>query len=235
VNDARYINASQQNLFNNYPNTSSYGQLPYQTPLGISQESHKSMIQQYESVLQSLNHEFKNSLEQNKILQEETIQFEQIQIKHKRLINDLRVRLDQKEGGGNIEALITEKNEIRFVNEHLSNEVLELRLKWEILENENIDYKSTNSSLSKINDKYRDNEFYMQQKYDEMRHKLAEKDSMLRHKDEIIFGVTRENEALKADIRNLENVEEALKTEIDDLVGKRKSLEDINQKMKNQI
>ena len=100
---------------------------------------------------------------------------------------------------------------------------------------ENDELKTANGSLKAVNDQYRDNEFYIQSKYEESRQKLSAKDSLLRQKDEVIFGITRENEALKADIRNLETVENALKTEIDELVNKRKTLEDINQNLKNQV
>lgn len=103
------------------------------------------------------------------------------------------------------------------------------------MQSENQELQTSNGTLRKVNDKYRDNEYYMQQKYEEMRQKLTNKDSLIRQKDEIIFEVSREVETLKADIRNMEAIEEALKAEIDDLVGKRKALEDINQQLKNQI
>lgn len=51
----------------------------------------------------------------------------------------------------------------------------------------------------------------------------------------MIFGMARQIDALQSDIKNLEKVEEALKTEIDELVLKRKELEDANQLLKNQV
>lgn len=228
------MSASQPNLFQNYSMRASYPQLPLQ-PQGVTHENHQQMIQKYESVLQSLNFEFKKALEQNKSLQEEVAHQEQMQIKDKRLINDLQATLEQKEGSDSIEALIIEKNEIKFEHDKLSSLVFELRQRCDNLESDCSELNSVNNSLRKVNDKYRDNELYMQQKYEEMRQKVSAKDAMLRQKDEILFGLSRENEALKADIRNYESVEEALKVEIDELVNKRKTLEDINQTLKNQI
>lgn len=228
------MSASLPNLFSNYPMTASYPQLSNQ-PQGVSHENHQLMVQKYESVLQSLNHEFKKALEQTKSLQEEVAHHEHMQIKDKRLINDLQATLEQKEGSDSIEALIIEKNEIKFEYDKLSNLVLELRFRCDNFERDNSELNSVNESLRKANDTYRDNEFYMQQKYEEIRQKVSAKDAMLRQKDEVIFGFSRENEALRADIRNFERVEEALKIEIDELVNKRKTLEDINQTLKNQI
>lgn len=110
-----------------------------------------------------------------------------------------------------------------------------MKLERDSLQTENDELKTANGSLRKVNDKYRENEQYMQNKYEEIRHRSSEKDIVIRQKDEIIFGLSRDNEALKADIRNLESVEEALKQEIDDLVQKRKNLEDINQSLKDQV
>ena len=89
------MSASQPNLFSNYPMTASYGQLPMQSPQGVTHENHQLMIQQYETVLQSLNHEFKKALEQNKNLQEAAAHHNQMQLKDKRLIADLQSTLEQ--------------------------------------------------------------------------------------------------------------------------------------------
>ena len=126
-------------------------------------------------------------------------------------------------------------NELKIENETFNNQILEMKLTIDGVKAENDELKTANGSLKAVNDQYRDNEFYIQSKYEESRQKLSAKDSLLRQKDEVIFGITRENEALKADIRNLETVENALKTEIDELVNKRKTLEDINQNLKNQV
>lgn len=127
------------------------------------------------------------------------------------------------------------KSFFNYFNIALSRQVLDLKLQIDVLHSENHELQTSNNTLRKVNDKYRDNEYYMQQKYEEMRQKMNAKDSLIRQKDEIIFEVSREVETLKADIRNMETIEEALKAEIDDLVIKRKSFEDINQHLKNQI
>lgn len=204
-------------------------------PPGISMEDYQLMVQKYESVLQSLNHELKSSLDQNKYLQEEISILENNQLKEKRVLEDMRITLEDKEGRINTQLLINEKNELKVENESLSNQILELKLELDASSNENNEIIGANNSLKAVNDKYRDNEYYIQSKYEEVRQKIGGKDILLRQKDEVIFGITRENEALKADIMNLESVENALKNEIDDLVNKRKVLEDINQSLKNQV
>ena len=79
--------------------------------------------------------------------------------------------------------------------------------------------------MKAVNEQYRQNEYYIMNKYEESRQKLNGKDTLLRQKDEIIFEISRENETLKADIRNLEAVENILKNEIDELVSKRKTMQ----------
>jgi len=239
VPNSRFTNNSQQNYYQNYGINQEYNQFPIQSQIaaqpGITVENHQLMIQKYETVLQSLNREFKTSLEQNKLLQEEVMILGQNQLKERRVIEDLRTTLEDKEGSTNTQLLINEKNELKIENESLSSQILELKLKLDEALNENNEIRVANNSLKAVNDKYRDNEYYIQNKYEDARQKISAKDTLLRQKDEIIFGITRENEALKADIRNLESVEVALKTEIDDLVNKRKTLEDINQSLKNQV
>lgn len=238
---------SQPNLYSGYMIDQRYGQMQQQP--GISHQEFQGTVQRYEQVLQSLNTEFKNSLEQNRILQEQMANMHENQMRDQGVIEDMKRVIEIKEGEDNTQTLINEKNELRMQNESLvrtardseneksqvNNQMLELKLTVDNLRNQVEEMKVTNASIHKVNDKYRENEYYIQQKYEEAREKHNEKDSLLRQKDEIIFGLSRNIDSLKADIRNMESVEDALKSEIDDLVGKRKALEDINQSLKNQV
>ncbi|CAI2386739.1 unnamed protein product [Moneuplotes crassus] len=195
----------------------------------IPLKTHHIMIQKYESVLQSLNYEFKSSLDQNKQLQEELNILEQNQAKDRQIIQELNSALYNSEGKEEIQRLVEEKNELKSENERMANQLLEMELQTEEIK------KAANDTFAQNSEKYQQSEYFFRAKVDEMMQKVRESQTMAREKDEIIFTVSRENEALKADIRNLESVENALKDEIDDLVSKRKSLEDINQNLKNQI
>jgi len=131
-----------------------------------------------------------------------------------------------------LQTLINEKNEIKIENESLLKQVMSLKLSLDTAKNENSDLIANNASLRKVNEKYRENEYYLQQRIEDLRHKLNERDVVGRQKDEVIFGLTRSIEALQYDVKNLEIIEEALKREIEDLLNKRKTLEDINQGLK---
>lgn len=78
-----------------------------------NQENFQLMVQNYESVLQSLNHEFKRALEQNKYLQEEMSALQQNQIKDRRIIEDMKLKLGEKDGNDHTQMLIDEKNEYK--------------------------------------------------------------------------------------------------------------------------
>ena len=120
-------------------------------------------------------------------------------------------------------------------NEILSKQSLEFKLKNDTYQTENNDLKHHVETLKKVNEKFRENELYLQKKFEEMRLKGNAKDAALRQKDEVIFQLTRNIEALKSDIANLEHIEDSLKTEIEELNNKRKTLEETNQQLKSQI
>lgn len=69
-------------------------------------------------------------------------------------------------------------------------------------------------------------------KVDELMNKNFQKDQTTKEKEENLFNLTREVESLRSDIRNMEHIESTLKAEIEDLLEKRKGLEEINQNLK---
>ena len=75
----------------------------------------------------------------------------------------------------------------------------------------------------------------MKAKIDELMNKNFMKDQNTREKEENMLTLKREVESLRSDIKNMDIIENTLKGEIDDLLDKRRSLEDINQNLKNQI
>ena len=72
-------------------------------------------------------------------------------------------------------------------------------------------------------------------KVDELMSKNFQKDQTTKEKEENMFNLKREVESLRSDIRNMKHIESTLKAEIEDLLGKRKSLDEVNQNLKNQI
>lgn len=61
------------------------------------------------------------------------------------------------------------------------------------------------------------------------------KDIESRKREEDVFNLTREIQSLKSDCKNMQQIELTLQTEINDLREKRRSLEEINQSLKNQL
>lgn len=108
VGNSNMMSSHASNMYGNYPMNPQYPQMQMAQP-SVSNEHFQMMVQNYESVLQSLNHEFKNSLEQNRILQEEMTSLQQNQIRDRRVIEDLQKTLEEKEGSDQSQTLIQEK------------------------------------------------------------------------------------------------------------------------------
>ena len=223
------------NMYQGYPMDPRYSQMGIASQSMPQTDNMQLMMQKYEIVLRSLNQEFMNSLEQNRILQKEIMILQDNSIKEKRNIEDLKKQLEIKEGSSNSQVLINEKNEIKMENEALAKELLDFKIKNDTLQTESNDLKHHVDTLKNVNEKFRENELYLQKKFEEMRQNCNAKDVALRQRDEIIFQLTRNIDALKSDISNLEHIEDSLKSEIHELNDKRKSLEETNQQLKSQI
>ena len=61
----------------------------------------------------------------------------------------------------------------------------------------------------------------------------TDKDAELRKKDEEIFGKDREIASMKSDCKNLMSIEQQLQAEVNDTLERRKTLQDVNQNLKN--
>lgn len=184
------------------------------------------LIMQYESVLQSVNQEFQKLLNKNRQTEEE-LNISEMKLKQsERLIEDLKQQ--------NMAEKMNEdkrNNMIQMERNELDNEMASLR--------EQLNRKT--EEIDKLNSKVMELEHQtsttsiLRQKVDELMNKNQQKDLTTREKEEKMFNLSREVESLKSDLRNMEHIENTLKVEIEELLDKRRSLEEINQGLKNQI
>lgn len=235
VGENGYGMQPQMNMYQGYQIDPRYSQMPMASQSMPQPDNMQLMMQKYEIVLRSLNQEFMNSLEQNRILQKENMILQDNCIKEKRNAEDLRKQLEVKEGDDSSQALIIEKNELKMENEALAKDLLDFKLKNDNLQSELNDVKHHLDTLKKVNEKFRENELYLNKKFEEMRQNCNAKDAALRQRDEVIFQLSRNIDALKSDISNLEHIEDSLKAEIEQMNEKRKVLEETNQHLKSQI
>lgn len=112
MGDPRFMMTHPQQMYPGQMLDPRFASMSMQQP-AYNQENFQLMVQNYESVLQSLNHEFKRALEQNKYLQEEMSILQQTQTKDRRVIEDMKLKLIEKDGDDNTQMLIDEKNEYK--------------------------------------------------------------------------------------------------------------------------
>lgn len=79
------------------------------------------------------------------------------------------------------------------------------------------------------------NEMDLRTKIDELNSKILKNESVIRESKEECYLVSTENTNLKSDLKNLSNMERALRTEINSLMQQRHELEDTLQRVKVKI
>jgi chromosome segregation ATPase len=79
------------------------------------------------------------------------------------------------------------------------------------------------------------NEMELRSRIDELNAKILKYESVIRESKEELYLVSTENSNLKSDLKNLSNMERALRTEINSLMQQRHELEDTLQRVKVKI
>lgn len=79
------------------------------------------------------------------------------------------------------------------------------------------------------------NEAELRHKIDELNSKILKYESLMRENKEEFYLVNTENSNLKSDLKNLSNLERALRNEISNLVAQRQELEDALLRVKTKI
>ncbi|CAI2382490.1 unnamed protein product [Moneuplotes crassus] len=176
------------------------------------------MIMQYESVLQNVNSEFQKLLEKNKQCEEELsmtkIQLEKSQVALEQEQANLASRMNEEK---KLEMVKLEKNEIENENKSLRMQIGQKDDEIERLQNRIIQLEHEASQVPAL-----------RAQLDDLESRNHQKETTTREKEESILKT-------ESELRNMERVEGVLKAEIEELLEKRKGLEEINQTLKNQI
>ena len=84
------------------------------------------------------------------------------------------------------------------------------------------------SSSQQVYSKFSESENELRAKIEDLMKRAHAKDVECRKKDEELFNLQREVQSLKSDCKNLSTIEQSFQAEMQDLIEKRRNLEDIN-------
>ncbi|CAI2381844.1 unnamed protein product [Moneuplotes crassus] len=176
------------------------------------------LIMQYESVLQSVNREFQKLLEKNRQTEEDfsvmRSELEKTQIALEQEQANLATKMNDEK---RLQMIQLEKNEVENENKNLRMHLGQRDDEIERLQNRIIQLEHEASQIPSL-----------RAQLDELQNRNHQKESTTREKEESILKT-------ESELRNMERVEGILKAEIEELLEKRKGLEEINQALKNQV
>lgn len=211
----------QNDTYSEYnQNFEEYSQMNNENYQNEQQDNYQNnmLIMQYESVLQNVNREFQKLLNKNKDTEDE--------------LSMTKMKLEQVMAAYEQEANRNSETEIHAQSRMNAEKRLQLLAEEKSkVEKENILLRDQlarkTAEIDSLNSRVMELEHETSQ--------IGVLESTKSASDQSVFSLQKENESLKSDIRNMERIENTLKNEIEDLLDKRKLLEEINQNLKNQI
>lgn len=186
----------------------------------------QKMLDKYETMLQKVNFEFKNTLTKNKELSDEISLLEMRLQRAEEMANDAqgKIDVDKYTIQRQLDELILEKDELQSDNVSLNKLLKNKNFEIEELKNTKIELETRLANNKTDNAHISKNEIELRITIDELKKRVSELEYELKRKDD----------DYKTDISNYDLLNQSLKKEIEQLTQQRNTLNDQNLKLKEE-